>query len=110
VGGKSRQLKSDLNLKADFSIRSNMTVMHQILENQTPVVTTGPYLNLNNNRNQLTSGQRMYAIKISADYTLSDRFNLKFFIDTSITKPLIALSFPTTNTNIGFSIRFTLTN
>ena len=110
VAGKTNQFKSDLILKFDFSVRSNMTVMHQILEGQTPTVITGQTQNLNSNRNQLTSGQRIYSIKTSADYTLSDRFNLKFFVDTNITKPYIALSFPTTNTNIGFSVRFTLTN
>ena len=47
-------------------------------------------------------------IKTTADYMLSDRFQLRVYYDKVINKPFTSLSFPTSNTNFGMSFRFTL--
>ncbi len=93
TGGRQQEFKSDLNVRADFSIRDNKTIMRRLVENIP----------------EPTAGQRIISVKLSADYVLSDRFNLRLFYDRIVNKPFVALTFPTANTNFGFSIRFTLT-
>jgi cell surface protein SprA len=88
------EFNSDLNLRTDLSIRDNRTVIRKLTEDS----------------DQITAGQRIVAIKMTLDYVLSDRFNLRFFFDQRINKPFVSLSYPTSNTNIGFSVRFTLSN
>jgi cell surface protein SprA len=87
-----QQFKSDLNVRGDISIRDNRTVIRKLTEDT----------------DQITAGQRIITLKITFDYVLSDRFNLRFFIDQRVNNPLISLSYPTSNTNVGFSVRFTL--
>ncbi len=89
-----REYRSDLNVRADLSIRDNRTVIRKLTEDT----------------DQITAGQRIISIKTTMDYVLSDRFNLRFFYDQRINNPFVSLSYPTSNTNIGFSVRFTLTN
>ncbi len=84
--------KSDLNLRADFSYRSNQTVIRKSVEEI----------------NVLTAGQNIFSIKTSADYRLNDRLNVRFFCDRVQTAPLISSSFKTANTNAGISLQFTL--
>ncbi|NMB71401.1 MAG: cell surface protein SprA, partial [Bacteroidales bacterium] len=91
-GGTQKNLKSDLNLKADFSIRDNKTILRKLVED----------------RNDITAGQRAIAIKLSADYMLGPNFNLRFFYDRMINRPYVSSSFDTYNTNIGFSLTFSL--
>ncbi len=86
------EFKSDLNVRADLSIRDNRTVIRKLTEDS----------------DQITAGQRIVTIKTTFDYVLSNRFNLRFFFDQRVNKPFVSLSYPTSNTNIGFSVRFTL--
>ncbi|MBL4709634.1 MAG: cell surface protein SprA, partial [Flavobacteriales bacterium] len=83
---------SDLDLRGDISIRDNRTIIRRIVEN----------------RNELTSGQRIFSIKFTADYKFSSKLNLRLFYDRVVNTPLISSSFPTANTNAGLSLRFTL--
>ncbi len=92
AGGRQRNLKSDLNVRIDFSSRNNLTIIRKLEEGF----------------NQPTAGQRTYTIKTSADYVLSDRLNIRIFYDQVINKPTLNIQFPTTNTNFGVSLRFTL--
>ena len=82
----------DLVLSSDISLRDNKTVIRRIVEN----------------RNELTAGQRVFSIRFTADYRLSRQVNLRFFYDRMANTPLISSSFPTANTNVGFSLRFSL--
>jgi len=83
---------NDLNLRADLSFRKNKTVLRKIVEND----------------DQITAGQSAFTIKTTADYMLSDRFQLRLFFDKVLNNPFTSLSFPTSNTNVGVSFRFTL--
>lgn len=83
---------SNLDLRADFSIRDNQTVIRRVVEN----------------RNELTAGQRIFTIKFTADYKFSSKLNLRLFYDRVANTPLISSTFPTANTNAGISLRFTL--
>jgi cell surface protein SprA len=91
---KGKQIKSDLNLKADISFRKNETVIRRIVEEVS----------------QSTGGSNIISLKVSADYVISERINIRLFYDRIINKPVISTSFPTTNTNAGISLRLTLSN
>lgn len=92
IGGKKKVFESDLNVRADFSLRDMVTIIRKLEENV----------------DQITAGQRNIAIKLSADYVLSERFNLRFYYDQVINEPKISTSFRTSNTKVGISVRFTL--
>jgi len=92
-GSGSRQnIKSDLNLRADFSIRTNKTVLRRIDEDI----------------NQISTGQRVYSINTSADYMVSQRLNIRLFFDKVINNPYVSSQFRNSTTNGGISLRFTL--
>ena len=92
TGGRQRNFKSDLNIRLDFSIRNSLTVIRKLEEGF----------------NQPTAGQVIYTIKTSADYVLSNRFNLRLFYDQVINDPTIGVTYRTSNTKFGVSLRFTL--
>ena len=89
---KSKQLNNDINVQFDFSIRKNNTIIRRITENV----------------DQLTAGEKVMSIKVSADYTFNNRLNLRLFYDRKVDTPYLSLSYPTTNTTFGLSIRYTL--
>ncbi len=91
---KGKPIKSDLNLKVDLSFRKNETVIRRIVEEVS----------------QSTGGTNIISIKVSADYVINERINIRMFYDRIINKPVISNSFPTTNTNAGVSLRLTLSN
>lgn len=82
---------NDLNVRADLSFRKTNTILRKIVEED----------------EQLTAGQQNITLKTSADYMLSDRFQLRVYYDRILNNPLIG-SFKTANTNFGVSFRFTL--
>jgi len=92
TGGGQRALKSDLNLRLDLSIRDNKTLARKLIENV----------------NQPVVGQKRFSLGLTADYILSDKFNLQIFADHTMNNPFVANTFPTSNTNFGFSLKFTL--
>jgi cell surface protein SprA len=92
TGGTQKNFKSDLNIRFDMSIRDNKTIARKLIENvDQPVV-----------------GQKVVTVGATADYILSDRFNLQIFADHTVNNPFVASTFPTSNTNFGFSLKFTL--
>lgn len=92
TGGRQQPLSSDLNIRLDFSIRDNKTMSRKLIENV----------------NQPVAGQRIFSIRTTADYVLSDRFNLQLFFDHNLNDPFVATTYKTSNTNFGFSLKFTL--
>ncbi|TFH36275.1 MAG: cell surface protein SprA, partial [Bacteroidia bacterium] len=91
-GGQKRPLRSDLNLRLDLSIRDNKTISRKLVEDV----------------NQPVAGQKIFSIRTTADYVLSDRFNLQAFFDHNINDPFVATTYRRSNTNFGFSLKFTL--
>ncbi|MEM9000685.1 MAG: cell surface protein SprA [Bacteroidota bacterium] len=94
IGGEKTRLKGDLNLKADFSIRDNVTIIR----------------NLDIDNNQITSGQNLISFKFSADYALSKSLNALFFYDHSFSRFKVSTAFPQTTINTGFTIRYNFGN
>ncbi len=89
---KGQPVKSDLNFKLDLSYRKNMTTIHRM----EPVTSTP------------TGGQNIITLKTALDYQLTQAINLRLFYDWIRTTPQTSNSFPTANTNAGFSLRFNL--
>jgi cell surface protein SprA len=56
----------------------------------------------------VTAGQDIISIKTSADYVIDQRLNVRAFYERVINNPVISTSFPSANTNLGVSLRFTL--
>ncbi|MFM7662363.1 MAG: cell surface protein SprA [Bacteroidota bacterium] len=83
---------SDVNVRFDFSLRDNLTVIRKIIEST----------------NQATAGQRVISIKASADYNLSKNLTLQFYYDQVLNTPKIATAYPTQNLSTGFKLRFNL--
>ena len=90
--GGQRALESDLNLRLDFSMRNNKTLARKLIEEV----------------NQPVAGQRVFTVGATADYVLSDRFMLQIYADHNLNDPFVANTFRTSNTNFGFTLRFTL--
>jgi len=90
--GGQRALESDLNLRLDLSMRNNKTLARKLIEEV----------------NQPVAGQRVFTVGATADYVLSDRFMLQIYADHNLNDPFVANTFRTSNTNFGFTLRFTL--
>ena len=87
-------IKSDVNLKADFSIRKNNTIVR--------------YLDYDNN--QLSGGQNLLSIKFTADYSFSKNFTAIFYYDHQFSKAVISTAFPLTTIRAGFTLRYNFGN
>ncbi|WP_394747326.1 T9SS outer membrane translocon Sov/SprA [Spongiimicrobium salis] len=94
IGGEKTRFKGDLNLKADVSLRDNITIIR----------------NLDIDNNQITSGQNLLSIKFSADYALSQSLNALFFYDHSFSQFAVSTAFPQTTINAGFTLRYNFGN
>ncbi|MBN1414554.1 MAG: cell surface protein SprA [Bacteroidales bacterium] len=92
-----RAFESDLNLRIDLSIRDNKTVIRNLV--QVTDLEGKP---------EATTGQRIFKINFTADYVLTPRFNVQLFFDRTVNRPYTSRSFMTADTNIGFSLRFAL--
>jgi cell surface protein SprA len=93
-GGTQRKFQSDLDLRFDLSIRDNIMIMRKLEEDV----------------NVPTSGMTVITAKFTAGYRLSSRFELKFYYDQVVNKPIVQTSYDTSNTKVGFNLRFTLAN
>lgn len=89
---RGNAIKSDLTLRCDFSVRNSKTLIRKIVENEI----------------QTTAGQTVYSFKFTGDYVLTKALTLRLFYDWVANRPAISNSFPTSNTNAGFSLRFAL--
>ena len=90
IGGKRTTFKGDLNLKADLSLRDNITVIRS----------------LDVNNNQVTAGQSIWSLKFTADYALSKNLTTLFFYDHSFSEFAISTAFPQTTIRSGFTLRY----
>lgn len=91
-GGKQKRLKSDLNLRFDFSYKNQISIIRKLEEDL----------------NQLTSGTQTFTIKTTADYVIDSRFTLRAFYNHILNKPKISNNPQTTNIEFGFTLKFIL--
>ncbi len=93
-GGRRKVLKSDLNFKADLSLRRNETIIR--------------YLDIDNS--QTTAGQDIYGLQFTADYALSKNLTALFFYDHTFSTFAISTAFPQTTIRSGFTLRYNFGN
>ena len=87
-------IKSDINIKADFSLRQSQTIVR--------------YLDYDNN--QLAGGQNLWSVKLTADYSFSKNLTAIFFYDHAFSKAVISTAFPITTIRTGFTMRYNFGN
>ena len=98
-GGKkaSKDKKSsgnDINIRADFSFKNTSSICRSIDKGTT----------------QATSGNKSFNYSVTADYAYSKMLTFSLYFDRQKTIPLISTSsYPTTTTDFGVSVRFSLT-
>ncbi|MFN4122383.1 MAG: cell surface protein SprA [Flavobacteriales bacterium] len=97
VAATGKNIKSDLNIRADISVRTNKTVVRKI-----PIEGESIFAPI------LSAGQRNIAIKTSADYVINTRVTVRLFFDRILNRPFVSNQFPNANTNAGLSLRFSL--
>ena len=92
--GLFKQVKMDNNMdfKLDVSVRDNKMVIYRADITEAEV----------------SSGAKNITFRPSVDYVLNQRFNIRVFYDSNITKPYTSQSFNTSFSNFGFSLRVTL--
>ena len=90
---KTRDFSNDLTVRLDFSFNKMQSLIRKIDTQLT----------------QATSGNIAKTISFSADYGLSRALTIRAFYDIQINEPLISsASYPTSNSNYGISLRFSL--
>ncbi|MEC3905805.1 cell surface protein SprA [Tamlana sp. 2201CG12-4] len=94
LAGPQKRIVSDLNMKADVSVRDNKTIIR--------------YLDLENN--QITSGQTIWGVKYSADYAFSKNLTGIFYFDYTFSEYAISTAFPQTTIRSGFTLRYNFGN
>ncbi len=90
---KGRSVSNDLRLSADFSIRDVVSIIRRIDEDNV----------------QPSSGNKVTALKMTAEYNVNKNLDVSLFYDRQITNPVVSTSFRTMNSNFGMSFRFSLT-
>ncbi|CAI8931285.1 Cell surface protein SprA [Chryseobacterium sp. IT-36CA2] len=90
-GRGTRGKGSDLNIRGDISLRDSKTSIMNILLNDA----------------QVTGGQRLMNIKLSADYNVSENLNLRVFYEQMTSKYKISTAFPLSTIRAGISATFT---
>jgi len=93
IQGTQKLFQSDLNIRFDFTYRDMYSIIRRI----------------NEEANNLSAGNKNVSLKINADYNL-DKVTLRVFYERILNEPHVSNSFRTTNTHIGFSLRFNLAN
>ncbi|SFN53257.1 protein involved in gliding motility SprA [Bizionia echini] len=94
LAGPKKRIVSDLNMKADISVRDNKTIIR--------------YLDLDNN--QITSGQTIWSLKFSTDYAFSKNLTGIFYFDYAFSEYAISTAFPQTTIRSGITLRYTFGN
>ncbi|AZA82037.1 cell surface protein SprA [Chryseobacterium lactis] len=90
-GRGTRGKGSDLNIRGDIALRDSRTSIMNILLNDA----------------QVTGGQRLLNIKLSADYNVSENLNLRVFYEQMTSKYKISTAFPLSTIRAGISATFT---
>jgi len=93
-GGELTRVKGDLNLRADLSLRDNITIIRAI----------------DQDNDQVTGGQRLLSLKFFADYAVSKSLTASFYFDQSSSQYAISTTFPRQSVSSGLSIRYVLGN
>ena len=90
---KQTKVKNDLKLNADLSYKDIKTLLRKVDENIT----------------QASSGNKLFTLKVIADYVFSSKVNIQLFYNKQMSTPLISSSYPVSSSDFGVSFKFMLT-
>ena len=90
--GVRRETDGDLQLRVDFSIKNNKTVLRKIEE-----ATNTP-----------SAGQNILSINVSAEYQITKNLSMKAFYDHVLREPHLANQFKNVSLEAGVSIKVML--
>ncbi len=93
TAGGSKQITSDLNMRLDVTVRDNVTILRSLTESSS---------------DQASSGTRKFVYGYTADYALSEKVNLQFYIDWNRSTPYVSSYYPSSEFAFGFSLRLSL--
>ncbi|MBO7408721.1 MAG: cell surface protein SprA, partial [Paludibacteraceae bacterium] len=91
--GSQKRVSNDLKINVDFSYKDVKSLLRKIEEGIT----------------QASSGNKVFTVKVSADYVVSQKINIQLFYDHQGTTPLISSSYPVKTDNAGINIKIMLT-
>jgi len=91
--GEKKEIVSDLNVTAGFSIKDNMTILRKIEENQ----------------KQISSGMLNITVNVAADYQISKLVGLRLYYNQVVNRPHLKLQYNNMNIETGVSVRLLLT-
>ena len=94
LAGPRQIVTSDLNMKADISVRDNKTIIR--------------YLDFDNN--QITAGQTIWSLRYAADYAFSKNLTGIFYFDYNFSEYAISTAFPQTTIRSGITLRYNFGN
>lgn len=94
IADEQTNVKGDLNLKLDVSLRDNITLIRSI----------------NEENDQITGGQRLLSLKFLADYALSKNLTSSFYFDQNASSYAISTTFPRRSIGAGISVRYLIGN
>jgi cell surface protein SprA len=97
TGGNKKQVKSDLNVKLEYTTKKNVTILRPLPESVSEKPPDG-----------VTAGSRKNIISVTADYAVSKKLNIQLYYDRTLNDPYTSASFLNAETNFGFSLRLTL--
>jgi len=92
LGPRRTNPVSNLEIKADLGIRDNITVIRRIVEGI----------------DNVTAGQKVITLKLTADYQINTRVNAKLFYDLNLSRFKTTNAFPLTTHQFGISVRLNL--
>lgn len=90
--GKKQTLKGDINLRADISLRDNLTLIRSV----------------DTDNDQVSGGQKLFSLKFTADYRLSSNLTTSFYYNHQTSRYAISTTFPRQAINAGFNFIYNL--
>ena len=90
--GTKQTLKGDINLRADVSLRDNLTLIRSV----------------NSDNDQISGGQKLFSIKFTADYRLNSNLTVSFYYNHQTSRYAISTTFPRQSINAGFNFIYNL--
>ncbi|WP_420551849.1 cell surface protein SprA [Tenacibaculum aiptasiae] len=90
--GKKETLKGDINLRADISLRDNLTLIRSVDEENS----------------QITGGEKLFGLKFMADYNLSSNLTASFYYNHQTFQYAVSTTFPRQSINAGINIIYNL--
>lgn len=90
--GTTQTLKGDINLRADVSLRDNLTLIRSV----------------NSDNDQISGGQKLFSIKFTADYRLNSNLTASFYYNHQTSRYAISTTFPRQSINAGFNFIYNL--